>query len=245
VHLREAVPSDYERVKEIHDQAFPGDPFLSDRRAGFPWHELRSRYLIAESDDGTAVGYARIESYGWRHNGHFNVLPEGSTAILKQVAVAPAFRGRGWGRTLIDNAAILARTLGYSQMFCLTSHDLLGFYKAAGWVEGDYNQSWAWVEPVMADGSELPMLLLRAETQTDHPYVLRFDLDGGALAGLAEPLAEDVQRFYGEQAEAVSAAIGLLRSLAGDPTGWDLIPDSAQQYLARLATELGTPALIE
>lgn len=62
-------------------------------------------------DDGRLVGVAGIEECGVR----------GEHALLRSVAVDPAWRSRGLGRTLVSRAIALAESRGAKALYLLTT----------------------------------------------------------------------------------------------------------------------------
>jgi amino-acid N-acetyltransferase len=73
--------------------------------AGLGGH--RDSLLVARID-GELVGSAALELYG-------------ESALLRSVAVAPAYRGRGVGRCLTDAALLLARAQDVRRVYLLTT----------------------------------------------------------------------------------------------------------------------------
>ena len=75
--------------------------------------------LVARSA-GALIGSAALELYG-------------GTALLRSVAVAPGWRGRGIGRALTDAASALALCHGVRRLVLLTT-TAAPWFLAAGWV---------------------------------------------------------------------------------------------------------------
>lgn len=64
-------------------------------------------FIVAESD-GEIVGVAGLEGGG-------------DSALLRSVAVAPAWRSRGFGRALVTRAIEKAETRGFGALYLLTT----------------------------------------------------------------------------------------------------------------------------
>jgi amino-acid N-acetyltransferase len=73
-------------------------------------HEALSCFVVAE-DLGQIVGVAGIEVCGTR----------AEYALLRSVAVDPAWRGTGLGRTLVSRAIALAEQRGVKALYLLTT----------------------------------------------------------------------------------------------------------------------------
>ncbi len=73
-------------------------------------HEALSCFVVAE-DAGHIVGVAGVEACGVR----------GDYALLRSVAVDPAWRSKGLGRTLVSRAIALAEERGAKALYLLTT----------------------------------------------------------------------------------------------------------------------------
>jgi N-acetylglutamate synthase-like GNAT family acetyltransferase len=73
-------------------------------------HEALPCFVVAE-DAGVIVGVAGIEACG----------TAGEHALLRSVAVAPAWRSRGLGRVLVTHAIADAEVRGVSALYLLTT----------------------------------------------------------------------------------------------------------------------------
>ena len=67
--------------------------------------------FVVAHDEGRLVGVAGIEECGVR----------GEHALLRSVAVDPAWRSRGLGRTLVSRAIALAESRGVKALYLLTT----------------------------------------------------------------------------------------------------------------------------
>jgi predicted GNAT family N-acyltransferase len=76
-------------------------------------------HLVA-IEDGVVVGTCRL-------------LVEGSTVTLGRMAVAPAARGRGLSRALLDAAHARARALGAQRIALAAQLTVQGLYERAGY----------------------------------------------------------------------------------------------------------------
>lgn len=74
--------------------------------------------LLVVRDGGRVVGCGALELYG-------------SSALLRSLAVAPAWRGRGVGRAVSERALELARRLEQTQVYLLTQ-TAEGFFARLG-----------------------------------------------------------------------------------------------------------------
>lgn len=96
--LRLARPGDWPAVRELLE------------RAGLPLDGLDAglRHFVVARDGGRLVGVAGLEHYG-------------SSALLRSVAVDAAWRSTGVGRLVVEGALDLARSLGASDVYLLTT----------------------------------------------------------------------------------------------------------------------------
>jgi len=87
-------------------------------------------------EDDIALGRVWVAEEGGVVLGALVVDLSGTRAHLMNVAVAPAAKGRGLGRVLVDKAVDLAREAGFQQIF-LTTHRLMdsnvALYRHLGW----------------------------------------------------------------------------------------------------------------
>jgi amino-acid N-acetyltransferase len=125
-HIAPARPADLPAILALLDHA--GLPTV-----GLPQHLAST--LMAHSADAV-IGSAALELYG-------------TTALLRSVVVAPAWRGRGVGRALIDAAAALAQQHGVGQLVLLTT-TAAAWFVAAGWALGERDA----VDPAVRQSSQ-------------------------------------------------------------------------------------------
>jgi amino-acid N-acetyltransferase len=98
VALRRAAPADAAALERLlADQALPRDGVV----------EWLDHFWVAEQD-GTVVGAAGVELYG-------------DAALLRSVAVDPAWRGSGLGRLLTERALEEAQGAGARDVYLLTT----------------------------------------------------------------------------------------------------------------------------
>ncbi|MDQ2664592.1 MAG: arsenic resistance N-acetyltransferase ArsN2 [Gemmatimonadota bacterium] len=99
--LRLAMPSDERAIAALLTAAhLPLDGV----------HEALSCFVVAEAA-GQIVGVAGVEACGMR----------GEYALLRSVAVDPAWRSRGLGRSLVSRAIALAEERGTKALYLLTT----------------------------------------------------------------------------------------------------------------------------
>lgn len=121
--LREARWTDIPALTTLEAEVFPDDAW-SERSW---WAELAGRprreYLVAAADDGTVLGYAGLD-----HGGE--------VADVMTVVVAPAGRGRGLGRRLLEALEERALRRGEQHLLLEVRADntaALGLYAAEGY----------------------------------------------------------------------------------------------------------------
>jgi ribosomal-protein-alanine N-acetyltransferase len=100
--LSPATPADLPEVASL-ERACYGDPWPASAFASLPQNS-RVHFVVARNDAGRVAGYV----VGWY------VLEEGELANL---AVAPAERGKGIGRVLLDHMISDAVMRGISQVY--------------------------------------------------------------------------------------------------------------------------------
>ena len=117
--IRNASPADIESIVVIYNEAIlegglTGDlePLsIGDRRAWYFDHQ--GRYVIfAKVLDGAVVGYAAISPYRKGRNA-FNETCEISYYLSRK------YRGRGFGKELVDHAIAQATQLGFRLVFAM------------------------------------------------------------------------------------------------------------------------------
>lgn len=89
--------------------------FAADRQRALSVMTAPGVFAVVAVEDGAVVGFARVLSDG------------AITSYLAEMVVAPAYRGRGVGRALIDEAF---RRCGAIRMDLLTEEESEGFYQA-------------------------------------------------------------------------------------------------------------------
>jgi ribosomal protein S18 acetylase RimI-like enzyme len=96
-----------------------------------------------DSEDGVLHLYrcqGKVIGFSTIYNGFSSTRAE-TIAILNDLYVLPAYRGKGYGRELVDHAVEVARSRGYSRLQWLTAQDndkAQKLYKALGAVKGSW-----------------------------------------------------------------------------------------------------------
>ena len=80
-------------------------------------HDVLSRHFLAETNDGLAVGCARL-------------LPDGH---IGRMAVLPLWRGKGIGSLLLQALEAQAKQLGFSKTQLSAQTHAIGFYQRQGY----------------------------------------------------------------------------------------------------------------
>lgn len=134
--IRDAEPNDLPAITEIYRESvlhgtatYELDPpdhvemttrFETITGRGYP-------YVVALGDDGTILGYAYASAF--RTRPAYNWLVEDS------IYLAPAARGQGIGRALVDELVTRCTALGFRQMVAViggSSPASIGVHRAAG-----------------------------------------------------------------------------------------------------------------
>ena len=127
--IRLAGPDDATAIQGIAESAYqiyigdlgrPPAPMVAD----FARHLDRDRVVVFELDDVIA-GYAIV-------------IDDGHRALLDNIAVDPAFQGKGIGRALVDDAERHAATLGYEALDLYTNVVMtanIAWYRKLGFME--------------------------------------------------------------------------------------------------------------
>lgn len=127
VRIRAMEPADLESIVPAEQELFAGDPpwtadqFRSEL-AGVP--ETRW-YVVAESDDGELAGYAGL-------------MAGVDTVDIQTLAVLPAYRRRGLGRSLLGELIAEARRRRVADVLLEVRADnepAIQLYRAQGFVQ--------------------------------------------------------------------------------------------------------------
>jgi amino-acid N-acetyltransferase len=105
VVLRCATPADLPHIQQLLEQERLPTAGVADWLDHFWVAEARGRGPV---EDGLVAGVAGLELYG-------------GAAMLRSVAVAPAWRGSGLGRLLTERALASAQAAGAREVFLLTT----------------------------------------------------------------------------------------------------------------------------
>ena len=84
--------------------------------------------------EGKAIGFSTI------YNGFSSTWAE-TVGIFNDLYVSPSYRGKGYGKKLVDHAIIVAKSRGYSRLQWLTAQEndkAQKLYKAYGAVKGSW-----------------------------------------------------------------------------------------------------------
>jgi phosphinothricin acetyltransferase len=113
MRIRPATPADTAAIAAIYNEGiaarqatFETRPREPDEIA--PWLDERRPFLVAEAEDGTVAGFARVSGYSDR------CVYEGVGE--HGVYVAAAAQGRGLGRTLLEAISEAAERAGYYKL---------------------------------------------------------------------------------------------------------------------------------
>lgn len=132
--IQRAVLTDVDEVARLFDQyrsfyECPSDPafartYIHDRLAA-----EESVVFVARDDDGRAVGFTQLYST-------FCSVEGGPIFVLYDLFVAPAARGTGIGRALMERAEAHARSAGAIRLDLSTAIDntiAQALYESRGW----------------------------------------------------------------------------------------------------------------
>lgn len=134
--IRNAEPKDLPAITEIYRESVLNGtatyeldpPEQSEMQARFETITGRGYpYVVAAGEDGTILGYAYASAF--RTRPAYNWLVEDS------IYLAPAARGQGIGRALVDELVIRCTALGFRQMVAViggSSPASIGVHRAAG-----------------------------------------------------------------------------------------------------------------
>jgi ribosomal protein S18 acetylase RimI-like enzyme len=127
--LRAARPADVEAMRSVITRAYEGyqtsigfRPPPMDRDVGAA---LSGEVAVVAEADGSVVGV-------------LEVTLEPDHALIHNVAVDPAYQGRGMGRLLLERAEEIARAAGRPEVRLFTHQSMranLAIYAARGYVE--------------------------------------------------------------------------------------------------------------
>jgi len=118
-------------------QEFYGSPYIADEKNRVFFSQFINSdqgVLYIYRYDGKAIGFSTI------YNGFSSTRAE-TVAILNDLYVLPEFRGRGYGKQLVDHAVKAAKARGYSRLQWLTAQDndkAQKLYKEVGAIKGSW-----------------------------------------------------------------------------------------------------------
>ncbi len=130
-------------VRVVEELKFPGDGVVGVTVVPEYFRDFLSddqRYFLACFSEGEPVGYLfayRLARFDGR----------APSVFVYEVAVAEAFRRKGFGRALMEESKRLARTDGCAKMFVPTSRGnaaAMALYRAAGGTEGEAGGTSFW-----------------------------------------------------------------------------------------------------
>jgi ribosomal protein S18 acetylase RimI-like enzyme len=132
--VREASISDVDQLAPLFDgyrQFYGRSPDLAIARKFLAERLSRnqSRVLLAQAADGTAIGFVQLFP-------SFSSVRAAPIYILNDLFVAPAARGRGVGRLLMNAAADAARQAGAARLTlstAITNAPAQALYESLGW----------------------------------------------------------------------------------------------------------------
>lgn len=134
--IRDAEPKDLPAITEIYRESVLNGtatyeldpPEQAEMQARFETITGRGYpYVVAAGEDGTILGYAYASAF--RTRPAYNWLVEDS------IYLAPAARGQGIGRALVDELVTRCTALGFRQMVAViggSSPASIGVHRAAG-----------------------------------------------------------------------------------------------------------------
>lgn len=118
-------------------QEFYGAPYISDEQN----REFFSQFINSDEGvlhmyrrDGSAIGFSTIYKC-------FSSTRAETVAVLSDLYVVPSYRGKGYGKRLVEHAVEVARSRGYSRLQWLTAQDndkAQKLYKTMGAIKGSW-----------------------------------------------------------------------------------------------------------
>lgn len=153
-------------TREFAFDAKEVEPRIREQIKGRPGQLERDRRpnLVLEID-GQFAGYATAKPFEADDSQIAISRERGSTAVLVQVAVEPAFRRRGGGAALTRAATDACRDAGYAQIFAHIAEVHAPFYRSLGFDVPAAGHGWSWVETHTADDVNLAYKMRRDNPQ--------------------------------------------------------------------------------
>lgn len=118
-------------------QEFYGAPYVSDEKNKMFFSQFINSdngVLYLYRSDGRAIGFSTIYNC-------FSSTRAETVAVLSDLYVMPSYRGKGYGKELVDHAVEVAKLKGYSRLQWLTAQDndkAQKLYKTMGAVKGSW-----------------------------------------------------------------------------------------------------------
>ena len=129
IAIRPACEADLTDIQSCARQAYEKYVSRMDKKPA-PMH--------ADFETQIAKGYIDVAVYGSHLVGYAVFYPEGKHFHLENVAVSPAYSGRGLGRCLIEHVERIAKGAGYEAVMLYTNEAMtenLSLYPKMGYVE--------------------------------------------------------------------------------------------------------------
>jgi GNAT superfamily N-acetyltransferase len=144
VHIRQPVPQEGERLREIAIAAKSHWGYDLDRvkdwaaQGDFSPDGLRKKEIFVAEVEGRAVGWAAL-------------IPRGDVCWLDDLWIEPQWMGTGTGSRLFRRAAERAKELGTTRMEWEAEPNAIGFYERMGgrYLRDAEPSIWARILPVM------------------------------------------------------------------------------------------------
>jgi len=132
--VRRATPDDLDALAPLFDgyrqfYGQPGDPALARSFLAERLERGESAVFVAEDGAGVLLGFTQLFP-------SFSSMRARRIYILNDLFVAPAARGSGVGRTLLEAARAFGVAQGAARLTLSTAHDNLAaqaLYEGAGW----------------------------------------------------------------------------------------------------------------
>jgi GNAT superfamily N-acetyltransferase len=207
-------------------------------------HAQKGVHMVAEHD-GQVVGYASGQPYARSIDDPDAGYPYGEMGTLTQLAVMPAWRGKGIGAALVERVTARLARYGFSMVSAHITQELAPWYEARDWTSLRPGWGLAWIETHRQGSSDSLPEGAPNDLMTSHTPGYSLDPVGregydtlalrhlpnttgpaGVLTVTSYPQTDT------EESQRLSVGKALLRAVEADPRLFEVMPRESLMLMA-------------